>query len=142
MSKTEPLSNVDAAWLGMEHPTNLMMVSGVLTFNEPLDFERLKAVIQHRLLNFERFRQRVVQSRIPLAPAYWETDPNFDLDAHVHRIALPAPGDKAALQDMVSDLTSTPLDFSKPLWQMHVIENYGSGCAVMTRLHHCIADGI
>ena len=142
MSKSEPLSNVDAAWLGMEHPTNLMMVSGILTFDGPLDFERLKAVIQQRLLKFERFRQRVVQPRIPLAPAYWETDPNFDLDAHVHRVALPSPGDKSALQHMVSDFMSAPLDFSKPLWQIHVIENYGQGCAVMARLHHCIADGI
>ena len=142
MSKSEPLSNVDAAWLGMEHPTNLMMVSGVLTFDEPLDFERLKAVIQQRLLKFDRFRKRVVQPRIPLTPAYWEADPNFDLDAHVHRVALPSPGDKSALQEMASDLMSTALDFSKPPWQIHVIENYGDGCAVMARLHHCIADGI
>jgi len=142
MPNSEPLSNVDAAWLGMEHPTNLMMVSGVLTFDEPLDFERLKAVIQQRLLKFERFRQRVVQPRIPLAPAYWEVDPNFDLDTHIHRVALPSPADKTALQDMVSDFMSTPLDFSKPPWQIHLIENYGGGCALMVRLHHCIADGI
>jgi len=43
---------------------------------------------------------------------------------------------------MVSDLMSTPLDFSKPLWQIHLIENYGEGCAIMSRLHHCIADGM
>lgn len=142
MSKTEPLSPVDAAWLRMEDPTNLMMVSGILTFDKPIHFDHFKAVIEHRLLKFERFRQRVVQPRLPLSPPYWETDSNFDLKAHLHRVALPMPGDQAALQEMASDLMSMPLDFSKPLWQMHVIENYGGGGAIMARLHHCIADGI
>ena len=140
--KVEPLTNVDAAWLGMEDPTNLMMVSGILTFDEPINMDHLRAVLKYRFLKFERFRQRVVQPKLPLASPYWETDPSFDLDAHLHRIALPAPGDQAALQELVSDLMSTPLDFTKPLWQMHVIENFGEGCALMVRLHHCIADGI
>lgn len=140
--KVEPLTNVDAAWLGMEDPTNLMMVSGILTFDEPINMEHLRAILIHRFLKFERFRQRVVQPKLPLASPYWETDPHFDLDTHLHRVALPAPGDQAALQEMVSDLMSTPLDFTKPLWQIHIIENFGDGCAVMTRLHHCIADGI
>jgi diacylglycerol O-acyltransferase / wax synthase len=142
-SLTEPLSNVDAAWLRMEDPTNLMMISGVLTFDHPIDMAHLKAVFQHRFVDkYVRFRQRVVQPRLSLRAAYWEVDPNFDLDAHIHRVALPAPGDKAALQEMASDLTSTPLDFARPLWQMHYIENYGEGCALLVRLHHCIADGM
>ncbi|HRQ37113.1 MAG TPA: wax ester/triacylglycerol synthase family O-acyltransferase [Chloroflexota bacterium] len=142
MANIEPLSNVDAAWLRMEDPTNLMMVSGILTFKEPLDYGRLREVIGRRLLQFDRFRMRVVQPKLPLAPAYWEYDPNFNLDAHVHRVALPEPGDKATLQVMVSHLMSTPLDFSKPLWMIHAIENYDGGTAVCVRLHHCIADGM
>ncbi|MCA9898449.1 MAG: wax ester/triacylglycerol synthase family O-acyltransferase [Ardenticatenaceae bacterium] len=142
MPKTHPLTTVDAAWLRMEDPTNLMMVSGIITFKKMVDFDHLKAVIEHKLLSFDRFRMRVVQSRLPFAPAYWEPDPTFNLNAHLHRVALPSPGDKATLQEMVSDLMSTPLDFAKPLWQFHLIENYGEGCAVMCRLHHCIADGM
>jgi len=142
-SLTEPLSNVDAAWLRMEDPTNLMMISGVLTFDRPIDMDHLKAVFQHRFVEkYARFRQRVVQPRLSLKAAYWEVDPSFDLNAHIHRVALPAPGDQATLQEMASDLTSTPLDFSRPLWQMHYIENYGEGCALLIRLHHCIADGM
>ena len=142
-SLTEPLSNVDAAWLRMEDPTNLMMISGVLTFDRPIDMDHLKAVFQHRFVEkYARFRQRVVQPRLSLKAAYWEVDPSFDLNAHIHRVALPAPGDTATLQEMASDLTSTPLDFSRPLWQMHYIENYGEGCALLIRLHHCIADGM
>ncbi|MCP4359689.1 MAG: wax ester/triacylglycerol synthase family O-acyltransferase [Chloroflexi bacterium] len=141
-SNIEPLSTIDAAWLRMEDPTNLMMVSGVLTFKEPLDIHRLRDVIENRLLNFDRFRKRVVQPNIPFASAYWEYDPNFDLDAHLHHIALPKPGDKAALQQMSSELMSIPLDFSKPLWMIHLIDNYEGGAAVFVRLHHCIADGM
>jgi WS/DGAT/MGAT family acyltransferase len=136
------MSNVDAAWLHMEHPTNLMMVTSLMLFDEPIEFERLKATLEQRLLCFERFRQRVIESTIPLGGPRWEADPTFDIRSHAHRLALPAPGDRAALQELVSDLMSTPLDLSKPPWQYHLIEGYGGGCAVLARLHHCIADGI
>jgi diacylglycerol O-acyltransferase len=142
VSKNVALSNVDTAWLRMDDPTNLMMVTALLLFETPLDMERLKATLQHRMLTFSRFRQRVVESRRPMSNPQWEDDPHFDLNSHLHRVALPAPGDQAALQELVSDLMSTPLDYSKPLWQAHIIENYGEGCALLVRLHHCIGDGI
>lgn len=141
-AKIAPLSNVDAAWLKMEDPTNLMMVTGVMTFRRPVDMGHFRALIETRFLTFERFRQRIGKSRVPFTPPYWEADPHFNLDAHLHRLALPQPGDKAALQELVSDMMSTPLDFSKPLWHMHVVDNYGSGSAIVVRLHHCIADGM
>ncbi|RME51067.1 MAG: wax ester/triacylglycerol synthase family O-acyltransferase [Caldilineae bacterium] len=142
MPVSKPLSNVDAAWLGMEDPTNLMMVTGVLVFDEPLDLERFRATIRYRLLRHERFRQRVIYPSGRLSKPRWETDPNFDLSAHIIRLTLPPPGDQAALEEMVSMLMSTPLDYTKPLWQIHVLENFGEGCALLVRLHHCIADGI
>lgn len=142
MSKQEALSSVDAAWLGMEDPTNLMMVSGILTFKEHLDFDELVEVVRYRWLRFDRFRQRVVYPRRPFAGPHWQLDPTFNLNAHVHRVALPAPGDYVTLQAMISDLMSTPLDYSKPLWQVHFIEGYEEGSVVMARLHHAIADGI
>lgn len=142
MANIKPLSAVDAAWLRMEDPTNLMMVSGILTFKKPIDINHLRNVVANRLLQFDRFRMRVVDPKLPLAPAYWEFDPTFDLDAHIHHIALPEPGDKQTLQEVASDLMSTPLDFSKPLWMVHVIDNYEGGTAVFVRLHHCIADGM
>ncbi|MFQ5436860.1 MAG: wax ester/triacylglycerol synthase family O-acyltransferase, partial [Anaerolineae bacterium] len=138
----EPLSHVDAAWLGMEDPTNLMMVTGVLAFKAPLNFDQLRDTIKYRLLKFDRFKMKVMQPRMPLATPYWETDANFDLNAHLHRIALPSPADKSALEEVVSDLLSTPLDYTKPLWQIHYIENYGEGSAILCRLHHSIADGM
>lgn len=141
--RTDSLSSVDVAWYQMEDPTNLMMITGIFVFDEPVDFERLRATLEVRFVRrFRRFRQRIVAKRSRFGRPYWEDDPQFDLAAHVHRIALPAPGDHQALQNLVSDLMSTPLDFSKPLWQMHLIEGYQNGCVLLVRLHHCIADGI
>lgn len=138
-NRGEPLAPVDHAWLRMEDPTNLMMVTGLLIFDQPLSIERVRATFEHRLLRYERFRQRVVTDG---DSARWEHDPHFTLSAHLRRIALPAPHDQAALQELVSDLMSTPMDFSKSPWQYHLIENYNGGCVLLGRLHHCIADGI
>ena len=140
--KRETFSPVDATWLRMDTPTNLMMITGVMMFDEPLDIKRVRAVIEQRLLRHERFRQRVHMPTLPLGMPEWETDPYFDLGAHIHRSALPQPGDLKTLQEMVGDLMSTPLDRYKPLWQVHVIENFGQGGAIICRLHHCIADGL
>jgi diacylglycerol O-acyltransferase / wax synthase len=137
--RSERLSRVDTAWLRMEDPTNLMMVTGLLVFDQPLSFARLQETIEQRLLCFDRFRQQVVYAAgVP----HWQADQHFAIGAHLHRIALPAPHDQAALQDLVSTLLSTPLDLTKSPWQFHLIEQYGGGCALLARLHHCIADGI
>ncbi len=138
----ELMSLVDKAWLHMEQPVNLMMITGVMIFDEPLDVATVRRVVEERLLHFDRFRQRLVGVEASVGTPYWEPDPHFDVNAHIHHIALPAPGDQATLEALVSDLASTPLDFSKPLWQYHLIDNYGSGCVLVSRLHHCIADGI
>lgn len=142
MAKVEFMSPVDVAWLSMEEPTNLMMVNAVMAFDQPIDMDRIRQVLEYRWLRYGRFRQRIVRPPVPFLRPYWEDDPHFNLDLHLHRIALPAPGDHGALQDLVSDLMSTPLDFSRPPWQFYVIEGYGSGCAIMGRLHHCLADGM
>ena len=135
-----PLTYVDTAWLHMEDPTNLMMVTGIFLFDRPLDVVRVRDTLQARMADrFPRLRHRVKQDG---SSAHWVEDPTFAMDAHVHKMALPAPGDLGALRDVVSDLMSTPLDFSKPLWQCHYIEGLGSGSAILLRFHHCIGDGV
>lgn len=138
---TKQMSPVDSAWLHMEVPTNLMMITGVSLLDRPIDFERFRKTLEVRLLSLDRFKMRVVEPRLPVGTPHWELDPNFDLDAHVHRVALPEPGDMAELQRFISDLASTPLDFSKPLWHVHLVENVAGGAAMVMRLHHCIGDG-
>jgi WS/DGAT/MGAT family acyltransferase len=138
-TRSQRLSNVDTAWLRMEDPTNLMMVTGLLVFDQSISFARLQQAIEQRLLAFDRFRQRVVFRG---GAAHWQDDPYFTLGQHLQRIALPAPHDQATLQELVSALMSAPLDLTKSPWQFHLIEGYGAGCVLLTRLHHCIADGI
>ncbi|MBE2235202.1 MAG: wax ester/triacylglycerol synthase family O-acyltransferase [Anaerolinea sp.] len=142
-TRAESLASVDVAWYQMEDPTNLMMITGVFIFDQPVDFERLKATLDVRFAQrFRRFRQRVVAKRSRFGRPTWEDDPNFDLSNHLYRVALPAPGDHAALQAMVSDLMSTALDFSRPLWHFHLIDGYDGRSVLLVRLHHAIADGI
>jgi diacylglycerol O-acyltransferase len=140
--KGQRLSGIDAALLRAEHPSNPLTVTGVLTFASPLDLEPLVQMIETRLLRIDRFSQRAVED--PQAPGhfYWQEEPEVDLDYHLQRTALPEPGDQAALQALVSDLASTQLDFARPLWQFHLVEHYGSGSALICRLHHSIADGV
>ncbi len=140
--KSFAMSNVDTAWYQMEDPTNLMMVSGFIEFNQKLDFERVRQTIKERMVDkFPRFRMKVVPSAVPLRNPRWEPDPTFTIEAHVQRVALPAPGDKAALQEFVSNWMSTPLDFSKSPWHMMVVDT-AVGSVLFARLHHCIGDGI
>jgi diacylglycerol O-acyltransferase len=139
----ERLANVDAAWLRMEEPTNLMMITAVLWFEERPDWERLEAVLRERLVDrFPRFRQRLVVPEGLLAAPYWEEDAAFRLDAHVSRIEVPPPGDREALETLVSQWMSVPLERSRPLWQVHLVEGFGKGGALLVRIHHTIADGI
>jgi diacylglycerol O-acyltransferase len=143
MSGRHAMSNADAAWLQMDRPQNLMVINGVLTFDEQVDWARLREVLRDRLVApFPRFRQRVCDPRLGLGSPQWEDDAAFDLDLHLHRIALPAPGDRAALQAFVGDRMAVPLDRARPLWEFYFVDGYGPGCAVVARMHHAIADGI
>lgn len=139
MKAHEPMSGVDAAWLRMDEPTNLMTITGVLVLEDPMDVATLKAIIEERLLGFTRFQQRV---RDPEGSPRWELDPNFDLDQHVRRSALPGAAAQPELKERVGELMSTPLDRTKPLWHMELIEDFLGGSAIIVRLHHCIGDGI
>jgi WS/DGAT/MGAT family acyltransferase len=142
MSATRtPLSPVDTAWLHMESPTNHMVVTSVLLFDGTLDLDRLRRVYTQRLLTHERFRQRIVTPLRGLRTPHWELDGDFDLENHIHRVALPSPGGDGELQEFVADVMATPLDMSRPLWQAYIVDTR-NGTAVVTRIHHCIADGI
>ncbi|XKG39621.1 wax ester/triacylglycerol synthase family O-acyltransferase [Marinobacter sp.] len=133
------MSAVDRSWLRMESSENPMMIAGVLVFEQPIPLARLKRVLSERFLVFRRFRQCVVNRNGRTA---WRDDPLFDLDNHVHVTGLPGNGDKNELQRLTSDLNSTPLNSERPLWQIHYVDQFDGGCALIVRIHHCIADGI
>ncbi len=142
MSRRESFSLVDAAWLHMDEPVSMAMIIGVIMFRDPIDFATLQDLIQDRLLRVPRFTQRVREPRFGVGIPEWEPDPHFDLDAHLHHIGLPPPHDQSALHQLVGDLMSTPLDFTKPLWQFHLVDGYDGGCALICRVHHSMGDGL
>ena len=135
----EPMSRVDTAWLRMERATNLMMITGVMMFETSLDIQTLRKLVDQRFLAYPRFRQKAVDTP---AGVWWETDRDFDLDWHIRLTALPGRAGKKELERLTSQLASTPLDKTKPLWQFHLVEKYGGGSALISRIHHCYADGI
>ena len=136
----EPLSAVDHAWLRMDTPDNLMIINGCLVLDLNLSRERLKPILEKRLLPIHRFRQRILYVK---GDPHWELDPGFDLDAHVLESDLPAPGDDTVLRAVVSELMSEPLKLDRPLWRFHILHGYRDGGSVlMGRLHHSIGDGM
>ncbi|MBK7264583.1 MAG: wax ester/triacylglycerol synthase family O-acyltransferase [Rubrivivax sp.] len=139
--KSYPMSAADAAWFHNDGPANLAIVMGVVLTKKPLDFERVRKIYSERIVTFDRFRQRVVETGFPMATPHWQDMSNFNVDQHLHHIALAAPHDEAALIKLVNDLASMPLDHALPLWQAYVVDDVEGGSALIMRAHHCMADG-
>ena len=140
MLRREKMAAVDTAWLRMDRPTNLMMIVGVMVFKQRIDFQRLRNTMEGRLVGrYRRFRQCALQE---VAGAFWQDDPDFDIDSHLKRRALPGKAGKKELQALASELAVQPLNPGKPLWRFDLIEDYEGGSAIVVRIHHSIADGI
>ena len=140
---TERMSRVDTAWLRMDTDANLMMIVGVWLVEPGLGLQDLRERIEGSLLKYDRFRQKVVEDAMG---ATWVEDGSFDLAQHVVADTLqPRPGQAPleALKERVGQLTGEPLDPSRPLWEIRLIEEIEPGrSALITRIHHCIGDGI
>jgi diacylglycerol O-acyltransferase len=139
----ERMSRVDTAWLRMDTEANLMMIVGIWLIEPQLSLADLRQRVQSALLKYDRFRQKVVEDAMG---AQWVHDDHFDIAAHVvpEKLEL-APGQAPldALKRYVGDLTTQPLNLSRPLWQFHLFEDFETGrSALVARIHHCIADGI
>ena len=133
---------VDDVWLAMDQPDNLMVVEGLMVVDGELDRDTYVRLLRERVLDrFPRFRQRARHAWLPWPGQWWEDDPDFDLDRHVQEVRLPAPGDDAALEDHVASRLSRALDRQHPPWEVHLIQGYGGGTVIYTRLHHALADG-
>ena len=139
MPRRERMSSVDTAWLRMDRATNRMAIIGVLVLDTPLSYERLHAQVESRLLRYDRFRMRPVENA---SGAWWEETPRFDLARQLRRARLTGRGDTAALKRFVAKLAPRPFDPRRPWWEFHLVERYGSGSALVVRIHHSYADGI
>ena len=147
-SHYERLSAVDASFLAIEDENVPMHVGAVAVFEAgPLarpeggiDIERIRALVESMLV--PRYRQRI--ARVPMTDhPVWVDDPRFNLHYHLRHTSLPAPGDERLLKRLAGHVMSLPLDRSKPLWELWVVEGLSGGrFAVITKTHHCMIDGV
>ena len=121
----ERMTKVDTAWLRMDCDANLMMIIGVWQLAPGIKHAAVCERLEGTLLKYNRFKQRVMEDA---AGATWVTDRKFDIANHVLLETLPrAPAghdQQSALQDRVAVLATQKLDPKRPLWQMHLIEDY------------------
>ena len=140
----ERLSRLEASFLYLEEPSTPMHVGGVLILDAPPGgVDALADLVQARLSLVPRYRQRVAEVPGHLANPVWVDDPDFEMAYHLRRSGLPRPGTEAQLLDLVSRLTSRPLDRNRPLWEAYLVEGLPGGrVAVVTKTHPALVDGL
>lgn len=137
----EPMHVVDTAWLRMDSADNLMVINGVLFFEEPMTQAEFQAVIEQRLLpKHRRFSQRPVQRGNQYG---WEEVPQVEMDYHLTTLSgLPENCDDFQLREAIGALVPQGLDPDKPLWRFFFVPHYRNASAVVVKVHHSYADGI
>ncbi|MHA3705264.1 wax ester/triacylglycerol synthase domain-containing protein, partial [Jatrophihabitans sp. YIM 134969] len=145
------LSSLDVSFLYLEGPTTPMHVGELLTFSPApdtrLDYDRLLRLIESRIALVPRYRQKVRTVPGNLAAPVWVDDPDFDITFHVRRSALPRPGSDEQLREFTARIMSRPLDRSRPLWEMYLVEGLDAGTgpgrvAIITKTHQALVDGV
>lgn len=144
----ERLSGLDHSFLTFETPSVHMHVAQTAIFDPSTmpggyDFDRIKDHISSRLHLVPPFRRRIVEIPFGFHHPLWVEDPDFDIDYHVRRVGVPAPGTLEELADLAGRIASRPLDRTRPLWESYVCEGLEGGrIGVITKMHHCAVDGV
>lgn len=140
------LSTLDAGFLEAEDSDrHVSLAVGALSIVEgPMpDFDDLRTAIAERVTRVPRFKQVLKTHLLDLNPPEWVEHKAFDMSHHIHRAALPHPGDDEALFRFVADIMERRLDRERPLWECWIVEGLERGqWAMLMKIHHCIADGI
>lgn len=140
------MSALDATFLAKESPTTPMHVGTLSVFDRPeggFDHERLVRLIRSRLAYVPRYRKRVKQVPLGIARPVWIDDTAFDVTYHVRRAALPQPGSREQLEELVARIMSRPLDLDRPLWEMTLVEGLAEGrFAIVAKSHEALVDGL
>jgi diacylglycerol O-acyltransferase / wax synthase len=151
------LSGLDASFLYLETPAQLMHVCAVMVLDQstmpaPYTFDALMAHIDENVHDVPEFTRKIRGVPMGLDHPVWVTDQQFDIERHVHRLGVPSPGSYRELMDLCAHLAALPLDRSRPLWEMWVIEGYRPDGAdgavgdekvvVFSKMHHATVDGV
>jgi WS/DGAT/MGAT family acyltransferase len=148
MSLRASLSGMDAAFLSVETPNTPMNVMGTFVLDAAsaggrFSCERVIELLEQRLARFAPFRRRLVAVPFGLDHPVWIDDPDLCVRSHIHRVTAPAPGSDRVLADLVARIASLPLDRSRPLWELWLVEGLSEGrVALVFKLHHAVADGV
>ncbi|OOK66496.1 wax ester synthase-like Acyl-CoA acyltransferase domain protein [Mycobacterium kansasii] len=140
------LSGLDAAFLYLETPTTFGHVTGLMIFERPNpDYDPYAAVhakFASLVGELEPLRRRLVEVPFGLDHPYWVFDPNFDLDYHIRELRLARPGLVDQLAEQVCRIVGRPMDRTRPLWEVYVIDGLQDGrWALLTKYHHATIDG-
>jgi diacylglycerol O-acyltransferase len=135
---------IDAFTFTLERdPLLRATIVAIATFEQPPDWEQLVERIDRATRLVPRFRQKLVDVPLGLAPPRWIVDPDFDLSLHLQRVRVPAGGDVAEVLTMARSAGSTSFDRDRPLWRFTLVEGLASGgAALVMKLHHALTDGV
>ncbi|MDX1874336.1 wax ester/triacylglycerol synthase family O-acyltransferase [Mycolicibacterium sp. 120266] len=140
------LSASDAAFFHLENTATPMYVGSLSIVRKPragLSYESVLETVERRLPQIPRYRQKVREVSFGLARPVWIDDRDFDITYHIRRSALPSPGSDAQLHDLVARLGSRPLDKTRPLWEMYIVEGLTNNrIAIYTKSHQALVNGM
>lgn len=142
------LNGMDAMLLYSETPnlhTHTLKVAVIDTseFDGDFGFDVFRQTIARRLHLLEPLRYRLVDIPWRLHHPMWMQDCPVDLDYHLRRVSVPAPGGRRELDEVIGQIASTPLDRSRPLWEFHFAEGLADDrFALIGKVHHTLADGV
>ncbi|MCT7660248.1 WS/DGAT/MGAT family O-acyltransferase [Mycobacterium deserti] len=148
------LSGLDASFLYLETPAQPLHVCSILeldtsTMPGGYAFDKFRDLLSERIKAMPEFREKLADNRFNLDHPVWVDDKDFDVDRHLHRIGLPAPGGRRELAEICGHIASLPLDRTRPLWEKWVIESVdgtdpreGGRLVVLTKVHHAGVDGV
>ena len=140
------LTGLDASFLNMETPNTFGHVTGLMLFDRPSpDFDPYAAVYEKYASlvgELEPMRRRLGEVPFGLDNPYWVFDPHFDIDYHIREISIAKPGLVDQLADQICRIVGRPMDRSRPLWEVYVIDGLANGWwGMLTKFHHATIDG-
>jgi diacylglycerol O-acyltransferase len=144
----ERLSGLDATFLYVETPKNQLHMTGLLVFDPSTmpggySFEKMREFMGSRLAHSPAFTRKIVNVPFGIDHPVWVDDPDFDLEAHIHRVGCPAPGGARELSELAGEIAGVPLDRNRPLWDMWFVEGLEHGyVGLVAKMHHATIDGV
>ncbi len=144
MVSVDRLSPLDASFLHIEDSVSHMHIASVAILEGPIPpFRAVVDLVRSKLPLVPRYRQVVRFVPLDLGRPVWADDPHFDIDYHIRHTALPAPGGEGELRKLVGRVMSQPLDRTRPLWEIWVVEGLDQGqWAMLCKTHHAMVDGV